>query len=90
MSDITHDEWLAELERCGAFSGDEGATVTEIAASTGRSDKWVRNRLRTGLADGSVAMGRAPRERLDGLTARVPVYRLVSKGKKGGGDAGGA
>ena len=83
MSDITHDEWLVELERCGAFSGDEGATVAEIAASTERSEKWVRARLRTGLADGSVVMGRAPRGRLDGLTTRVPVYRLVSK--KGGG-----
>lgn len=84
-TEITRDEWLAELDRLGVGQtvqgGDAGASVKEIHDATGLGRDTVRRKLSVGVAAGTVAVGFANRTRMDGRTCKTPVYRLVRPAK---------
>lgn len=58
-------------------ANDEGDTAEELAAKVGHDVKWVHKRLKAAKAQGKLIVGRAQRERLDGKTTTVPVYRIA-------------
>lgn len=80
-NEITLDAWLNEL-----LSQDlpdaEGYTVQELANSHHCSRDSVLKSLRTCVDAGEIGVGWAFRTRIDGRSVRVPVYRLIKKGKK--------
>jgi hypothetical protein len=70
------DRVLEQLRGLGRMTADEGNTAEELAAKSGHGVEWVRARLREAKARGLLVIGTAPRERLDGQIAYVPVYRI--------------
>lgn len=75
---ITVDEWLKELERLGREAKDDGGalTVFEIETQMGRSDKWIRRRLKIGIADGCIEVIRKTIRSIDGRMVSVAAYRV--------------
>jgi len=78
---ITIDDWLSELEKITAGPKAEGMTMYEIADAIGCSKDTVRAMLRRMRKADLVTVGRATRERIDGLWQAVPVYQLKGSGK---------
>jgi hypothetical protein len=72
---INLDEWLAELTRLQESPSDAW-TVQEMAAQTGKSVKSVRDKLRLGIAAGTVQITRKHTTTLDGRSSLVPAYRI--------------
>lgn len=79
-SDITVNEWLAELERLQRRS-DEGATTDELAEAWGCHRMTALVRLRQLVRQGRVVCGFRQSERIDGRPYRVPVYRIKPRGR---------
>lgn len=79
---FTIDELLAALTQAQAqdTTGDsDGAyTVRELGAMMpGRSQNYIRELLRTGIAGGTVEVTRIMATRIDGLRVPVSAYRLI-------------
>jgi hypothetical protein len=67
----------------GRGSGEEGATVQELAEASDQSVIKVRVALRALIASGQVVAGRGLRPAIDGRLNHVPVYRQVTPAKHG-------
>ena len=84
---ITHEEWIAELERlqqAEPASGDDGMTVREMIDSIGwkpgkGSRERMREMLRPLVESGRVICGTSRRVSLDGRRQWVPVYRFTKE-----------
>ena len=79
-TEITMDEWRAELERLGKL-GDDGNTIAELAAGLGVGTTKMKKIVRAGVQEGRYIQGFAGRMDTIGRRQRVPVYRLKGKGK---------
>ncbi len=82
MSDLGFklDELMAEMEKLSGENPD-GFTAREMAKHCGRATRWAREKLQILVENGTVVfVGRKHVTRIDGVSGRVPVYRLV-KGK---------
>jgi hypothetical protein len=75
-SGVLIDKVLEQLRGLGRMTADEGSTAEELATKAGRGVEWVRARLREAKSRGLLIVGTAPRERLDGQVAHLPVYRI--------------
>ena len=78
MSQITHEELLAEIERIDSGRND-GATVTELVAETGRSRLMILNRLKAAASEGRLVVGRKRIVSIDGRPMTAPCYKVVRK-----------
>lgn len=81
---ISFDELLSELERLQAEAehGPDGFTTNQLCEFVGCGLTRGRRMIATLIAAGRVRhVGHASRFRIDGQRAKVPVYRVVSKGK---------
>jgi len=78
---ITHDQWLAELERvrCPPDDTDTGGlTTAEIAMQIGRSTRWVREAIHIGILAGQWELvGRKRIAAIDGRVCHSAVYRPI-------------
>ena len=86
MSDISLEQWRAELERVMGRSGDEGMTAHQLAEAMGWHVQRMRRTLAILKAEGHLVRGTRLFERLDGTMAPLPVYSLrkVAKLPKAG------
>jgi len=80
MSEITVEEWQAELARVRKC--DEGETMIEIAELWNMPYRTTQATILRGIANGEYVKGYAMREDSMGRMQRVPVYR-VAKPTKG-------
>ena len=77
MTQIGHEEWLAELERLqGREQNDEGHTTRELAELWGCNHRTAVARLEEIHRAGRLIVGRKTVMAIDGRRARVPTYRL--------------
>lgn len=77
----TLEQLLAECPKPKG-SDDPGQSMVELCDRLGMQEKAVRTRLRALLSRGELAVGRAHRQSISGVSIRVPVYRLAPKPKK--------
>jgi len=75
---ITHEELVAEIERIDKEHSD-GASVTELAAKTGRSRETILARLKTAAAEGRLVVGRKRVFSIDGRPTMVPCYKVLRR-----------
>jgi hypothetical protein len=75
---ITHEEWLAELERVSALRrpDDPGWTVAEWATQMNCSNKLAGERLKLAKASGRLCHGKRAAESLNGRRIWSDVYSL--------------
>jgi hypothetical protein len=78
VTEITYEQWAAELAKLSSEARVEGITVAEIVAQTGESRRAVLARLQAGKAAGMVRPVRVYREAVDGTRRVVPGYVLLS------------
>jgi len=79
MTTITHDEWLAEIERIMRPAGakaEDGLTLQELAQNSGRSTRWWLARMKAEPLRGRVVARRVPVMRIDGVPGVTVRYRL--------------
>ena len=75
---MTEAQLICALEEATRrVPGGEGATVAELAQSTGMTDKRVRDLLRAGLRAGRVVRCGKIFEALNGRMVTVPSYRFL-------------
>ncbi|HEX5437139.1 MAG TPA: hypothetical protein VFW98_08265 [Gemmatimonadaceae bacterium] len=73
---ITETDLLAAL--AAAFDGDgDGQTVADLSASTGLSQRIVRDALRAAQRQGRLRVHRVRRPALDGRMMLVPAYTIA-------------
>jgi hypothetical protein len=84
MVKITIDELVAELDRLGVTSDDEGLTAEEWSRQWGCYVTTARKRIRLAMDHGLVACGRKTIRRLNGQAVLVPCYRITMPEKKKG------
>lgn len=72
---IEFEEWMAELERVTSASTTDGTTVAELCSKSGRSARWVREKLRGMIDAGLVEAVQVRRAYIDGRQNFVPAYR---------------
>ena len=87
MRDIHFEEWLKMLEDIKEKNNENAFTVRELCEYTGRSDKWVRDRIREGFKAGMVKLTYKKGIDMCGRALSVPAYiflkrRVVRGGKK--------
>ena len=70
--------WLKSLQK---KASGEGMTVKEIAATSGKSPDWVRNRLALAKQQGLLIVTRGYRENLIGQMVKVSLYSFKKEGK---------
>jgi len=73
---ITRAEWDAALRAAYGTNQAEGLSIAEIAERTGWSTMQAGRTIRRLIAEGAWKYaGKAHRERVDGVSFPVPVYR---------------
>lgn len=74
---ITHEEWLAELERIAqqAPSSADGMTAAELVESSGKTWKAINNYLHKAIAAGEWECIKVRRTNIVGSAQSVPAYR---------------
>jgi len=80
MSEITVDQWRAEVERLNATQNDEGMTMRELSAIFGKSVTQTTRIVNAGVATGQYIAGHSTRYDAKGVLRPIQVYR-VAKGK---------
>ena len=76
--EITVDQWLHELDRLSAASGDNDGfiTVGEIGAQTTRDKDWVLKRLHLAKIANRLEVRQVMRQTITGSWHSVPGYRI--------------
>ena len=78
MTEITTDEWRAELDRVYGAQDADGMSVRELAAALGLGPVTARGYLHRAIDAGVWEFaGKAQRPSIDGRRCRVSVYRPV-------------
>lgn len=80
MSEITMEQIVAELKKLEREQADgpPGFTTEDWAVAAGKSQKWVRERLRALIRDGKVVYaGKRTGLSIENKTIWVPVYQLA-------------
>jgi hypothetical protein len=78
MSQITHEELLAEIERSEGGQHD-GATVTELVEQTGRSRELILDKLKAAAKEGRLVIARKVVRSIDGRPLWAPCYKVVKR-----------
>lgn len=78
---ITLAELLAEMERASR-TNSEGQSVRELVESTKLPERKLKDIIRLGINNGTIAASRASRPAIDGVMRPIPVYRRVEDKKK--------
>lgn len=80
---ITVDEWLQALSQVQE-APDGAMTTEELAALVGHTPTWVRQRLKAGVAAGSITVTpvKVPRTAFDGTRRLFTGYRVAVVAKK--------
>lgn len=78
--DFDLEQLLSELSAMDRESAD-GVSVAELAERIGRTESWVRFRLRRLHRQGRLTVGWRTSTRIDGHACRQPVYRLKENGR---------
>lgn len=73
------EEWIAALSEAKSFTNGQGATTMELVAATGRSVKWVRDRLHQLQSQGRLGKAVKHIENLTGFVVPVPTFFLKAK-----------
>ena len=86
MAKPRRSDVVGEFSKARGLHTDEGTTTEELMRETGctwyEADAWLRGQSARGLIE---RCGKKAGTRRDGMRCWKPAYRLVSKGKKGGG-----
>lgn len=80
MIAVTESELVEALRQAAQPGSPDVAgalTVVEMAARTGRGEKYVRDNIRKLMSEGRAEMVRIPRAAIDGRMQNLPAYRLV-------------
>jgi hypothetical protein len=80
-AEITEAQWLNEMAMLSK-KNDEGLTVRELCEKSGHDGRWVCDRLRKLLAEGSVVLGHKTIFKINGAPYTTPCYRFVKKEAK--------
>lgn len=79
MSEITLDEWIAELQRTDQGQGAEGQSTHDIAERIGRDETWVRkNILQPAARAGRLRRAQRSIMRIDGHPYKIQVYSFTA------------
>ncbi len=80
---ITLEEWVGIVEQIKNDSQVEGFSTKDIMGITGRSVKWVLEKLRIAIDDGIVVYsGKKKQKNITGAISYTPVFKLVKNKKK--------
>ena len=80
---ITTEEWIAELEKLSARSGDQGMSIEELSRATRLGRDAMRDHMKRLMGMGRLRSGRRPSMSIDGRPCWTPVYWVEgSKNKK--------
>lgn len=80
-AEITHEEWLADLERLDLAKDSDGMTTDEIAEATGLSRRRVQQQLKIAHESGILKVTKRRYVRYDGETNWQKCYRIVKRNK---------
>lgn len=81
--EISHEEWLSELERLGSFlESGPGMTLAEIAIEVKHSREWVRRRLAELQQQNRLLMSKRQAIAISGIRIWIPVYRLRAPSRR--------
>lgn len=80
---ITLEEWVGIVEKIKNDSQVEGFSTRDIIKITGRSVKWVLEKLKIAIDDGIVVYsGKKKQKNIIGAISYIPVFKLVENKKK--------
>lgn len=76
--EVTHAELVAALAEAANVTDDGGGAMTssELSRATGRGEKWLRDHIRSLLAEDRAEVVFVQRRDIAGRPTRVPAYRL--------------
>ena len=69
---------LTKLEQVMSNKLPDGHTVQELVTLTGKSEEWVRAKLRLLQQSGRLVVGRKRTHRIDGVPTSVAAYKIAS------------